>query len=100
MGHCNQKRGLGGFELGKVLINDPLLPQDVRLPPGSRTVDIETLLEEADYITLYAPLTRKTHHLFGAGKFRPMEREAILINTSWGGLIDTTALTSGGDAEE
>jgi glycerate dehydrogenase len=53
----------------------------------------ETVLAESDVITLHCPLTPATHHLIGATELKKMRRNALLINTARGGLVDETALT-------
>jgi len=55
-------------------------------------VGFEELLAESDVISLHCPLTDETHELFGAREFRAMKKNAILINTARGGLVDSQAL--------
>ena len=50
------------------------------------------LLQRSDVISLHCPLTEETKNLIGAGEFAQMKRDAILINTARGGLIDDHAL--------
>ncbi|MEO1767391.1 D-2-hydroxyacid dehydrogenase [Thiobacter aerophilum] len=52
----------------------------------------ETVLKEADVISLHTPLTPETRHLIGAREFLMMKPSAILINTARGGLVDEAAL--------
>ena len=58
---------------------------------GLRYVDLPDLLADSDLVTLHAPLTRETHHVINADSLARMKRGAMLINTSRGGLVDTTA---------
>lgn len=67
-----------------------VLPFDVFPQPG--LVDLETLLRESDIITLHAPLTPETKNMIGARELKMMKRDAILINTGRGGLVDEAAL--------
>ena len=62
----------------------------VQARPGYTSFD--TVLAESDVITLHCPLTPATHHLIGAPEFRKMRRQALLINTARGGLVDEAAL--------
>lgn len=55
-------------------------------------VDLDTLLQTADFVSLHAPLTPATRHLLGAAQFGQMKDSAILINTARGGLVDQVAL--------
>lgn len=52
----------------------------------------ETVLREADVLTLHCPLDAHTHKLIGAAELAAMKPEAILINTARGGLVDEAAL--------
>ena len=79
-----------GFEM-QVIYYDPnelRHDQDVKASP----VDFETLLEESDFISLHTPLTPDTHHLIDAAALAKMKPNAVLVNTSRGGVIDLSAL--------
>jgi len=54
--------------------------------------DLDSVLRESDIITLHVPLTEETQHLINEEKFSIMKDGAIIINTSRGGVLDTTAL--------
>jgi len=60
------------------------------LRPGYTAFD--TVLREADVITLHCPLSDETRGLFGEDELRAMRRSALLINTARGGLVDEAAL--------
>lgn len=60
--------------------------------PGYRRVDLDTLLQESDFITLHTPLTSETRHLIGARELSLMKSTAILVNTARGAVIDEKAL--------
>ena len=57
-----------------------------------RFVNLRTLLEEADLVSLHTPLTSETHRLINAETLAAMKPGAILINTARGGLVDEPAL--------
>ncbi|WP_328317034.1 2-hydroxyacid dehydrogenase [Streptomyces sp. NBC_00388] len=59
---------------------------------GMRYVAKDRLLADSDVITLHVPLVPSTHHLIGADELRAMKDDAILVNSSRGGLVDTGAL--------
>ncbi|MEV0369439.1 2-hydroxyacid dehydrogenase [Streptomyces sp. NPDC050636] len=59
---------------------------------GMKYVAKEQLFAEADLITLHVPLLETTRHLVDAAALAAMKDDAILINSSRGGLIDTAAL--------
>jgi glycerate dehydrogenase len=55
-------------------------------------VAFERLLAEADVISLHCPLTAETRAMIGEVELRAMKRDALLINTARGGIVDETAL--------
>ncbi|ABR46903.1 D-isomer specific 2-hydroxyacid dehydrogenase, NAD-binding [Alkaliphilus metalliredigens QYMF] len=59
---------------------------------GGKYVDKETLLREADFVSIHVPLLSSTKHLIGTDELKLMKDTAILINTSRGSLIDEKAL--------
>ncbi|MBI3140284.1 MAG: D-2-hydroxyacid dehydrogenase [Rhodocyclales bacterium] len=58
--------------------------------PGYTAFD--TVLAEADVLSLHCPLNAQTRSLIGEAELRRMKREAVLINTARGGLVDEAAL--------
>ena len=54
--------------------------------------NLDTLLSTADIVSVHLPLTADTHHLLNAEKLSLMKKDAILINTARGGVIDNEAL--------
>lgn len=77
----------------KVLINDP--PKQEQ--GDSRTfTPLDTLIEQADIITLHTPITRDgehpTHHMFDAARLNSLRGDQILINAARGPIVDNTAL--------
>ncbi|PBC64529.1 hydroxyacid dehydrogenase [Streptomyces sp. Tue6028] len=61
---------------------------------GMKYVPKERLLAESDLVTLHVPLMPQTHHLVDAAALRAMKDDAILINSSRGGLVDSRALVT------
>ncbi|WP_353232317.1 D-2-hydroxyacid dehydrogenase [Pseudomonas helleri] len=57
-------------------------------------VPFETMLKEADAISLHCPLTPQTRHLIGAEQLSLMKHGALLINTARGPLVDEQAVLS------
>ncbi len=60
--------------------------------PQEGLSDFETVLTQSDVITLHVPLTPETKGLIGAAELKRMKKNAILINTARGGLVDEAAL--------
>ena len=64
-------------------------------PGGDRLpgrVDLDELLGEVDVLSLHCPLTPATEDLIGAAQLARMKRDAVLINTARGALVDAAAL--------
>lgn len=76
----------------RIIVYDPYVPEAVARELGVELVGLGRLLSESDYISLHAPLTEETRHLFKLEQFRKMKPSAYIINTSRGGLVDESAL--------
>ncbi|HEY8520246.1 MAG TPA: D-2-hydroxyacid dehydrogenase [Gammaproteobacteria bacterium] len=90
-GSLGQAVGRLGESLGMrlaVAARRGLAPDQV---PSGR-VPFETVLEQADVLTLHCPLTEATHHMIGRAELGRMKRDALLINTARGALVDNEAL--------
>ncbi|KHT41101.1 4-phosphoerythronate dehydrogenase [Vibrio sinaloensis] len=76
-----------------VLINDP--PKQAAGDPREFT-ELDTLLKQADIITLHTPITRDgkypTHHILDAKRLEQMRGDQILINAARGPVVDNAAL--------
>jgi D-lactate dehydrogenase len=59
---------------------------------GMEYVGRDRLFEEADLVSLHVPLLPDTHHLVDARTLALMKDDALLVNSSRGGLVDTDAL--------
>ena len=79
---------MAGFDM-RMIHHDPFSPD---------STDLDTLLAESDYVSVHCPLTPETKGLIDAGKLRLMKRNAILVNTSRGPVVDEDALADALDA--
>lgn len=61
---------------------------------GAENVDLDTLLQQSDFVSIHTPLTESTQGLIGEREFTLMKETAILINTARGGIVDTDALVT------
>ncbi|AUY39235.1 MULTISPECIES: glyoxylate/hydroxypyruvate reductase GhrB [Leclercia] len=59
---------------------------------NARYCELDTLLQEADFVCLILPLTDETHHLMGKAQFEKMKKSAIFINAGRGPVVDEQAL--------
>jgi len=59
---------------------------------GAIYVDKETLLREADFVSLHVPLLPSTTHYIGEKEFSLMKKTSVIVNTSRGPVIDEKAL--------
>jgi D-3-phosphoglycerate dehydrogenase len=85
-------RKLKGFELGSILAADPFIDDSVVREHGAEPAEFDTVLKEADFISIHMPLNEKTRHSIGSREFELMKETAIIINTSRGPVIDEQAL--------
>ncbi|MCO8170890.1 hydroxyacid dehydrogenase [Pseudomonas sp. 21LCFQ02] len=72
----------------RVLATDPAYDSSA----DKRLVSFDTLLAEADVVSLHVPLQVSTQNLIGGLEIEKMKTGAILINTSRGGVIDEAAV--------
>lgn len=82
---------LHGFGMAPHLAYDPQVPPSA-IPSGVRMVSLDELLARADLVTVHCPLSEQTRNLIGARELARMRRDAYLINTARGGIIDEDAL--------
>lgn len=74
------------------LTYDPYVSRSSAMEVGAVLVDYGTLLRQADFVTFHTPLTAETRHLLGEREIQQMKPGAVVINTSRGAVVDTTAL--------
>jgi glyoxylate reductase len=60
--------------------------------PGVERLELLDLLGASDFVSVHVPLAPETRHLIDANALATMKRGAILVNTSRGAVVDTTAL--------
>jgi (S)-sulfolactate dehydrogenase len=59
---------------------------------GVERRELDALLAESDVVSLHVPLTPQTRGLLDAERLGRMKRDAILVNTARGGIVDEAAL--------
>ncbi|MBR8837937.1 MAG: phosphoglycerate dehydrogenase [Stigonema ocellatum SAG 48.90 = DSM 106950] len=76
----------------KLLAYDPFISKERAEQLGCQLVDMDLLVQQADYITLHIPKTPETTHLINAQMLAKMKPNARIINCARGGIIDEEAL--------
>ncbi|HLQ64816.1 MAG TPA: C-terminal binding protein [bacterium] len=71
---------------------DPFVDAATCAAHGAKKVDLSTLLTEADFVSVHAPLTAQTRGLIGDAELRRMKPTAFLINTARGPVVREAAL--------
>lgn len=78
----------------KVVTSDPYVTAEAAAELDVELVDFEQLLQQADYVSIHAPLTPETQHMFSTAAFQQMKSTALLVNTARGPLVDGPALVA------
>ena len=71
---------------------DPYLPEEVAKQMGVELTDLDSVLKNADFITIHVPLTPETEHSISTEQFEIMKDGAFIVNCARGGVIDEEAL--------
>ena len=79
-------RRLKGFGMN-LLCYDQYIDEEFAKEYDAKYVDFDTLVKESDVITIHSPLTEETRYLFNKDVFKKMKKNAILVNTARGGII-------------
>tara|TARA_Y100000310_G_scaffold251715_1_gene258308 strand:- start:27620 stop:28630 length:1011 start_codon:yes stop_codon:yes gene_type:complete len=80
-----------GFEMN-VIAFDIFKKDIIAKKLGFKYVNFDNLLKNSDIISLHVPYNKHTHHLINKKNLKKMKKDAIIINTARGGLIETEAL--------
>ncbi|MGJ8682941.1 2-hydroxyacid dehydrogenase [Paraglaciecola sp.] len=77
----------------KVLAHDPI--PNPKMQSQAEYISLQDLFARSDIISLHCPLTSDNTHMINSNTIKQMKKGVMLINTSRGGLIDTSALIKG-----
>jgi D-3-phosphoglycerate dehydrogenase len=73
----------------EILSYDPYIADDIfKMLKVKRCYELDELLDTADFISLHVPLTDETYHMIGEKELMLMKKEAVIINTCRGKVID------------
>ncbi len=75
-----------------IVLYDPFIDDKKAAEMGVKKVSIEELCRISDIISIHAPSIPETFHMFNKDTLALMKKDAVLINTSRGSLIDENAL--------
>ncbi|WP_010677755.1 2-hydroxyacid dehydrogenase [Bacillus timonensis] len=59
---------------------------------GIEYCDLHSLLQQSDFVSILIPYSPDVHHFIGKSELQLMKKNAILINTARGGIVDEGAL--------
>lgn len=91
IGYATAMRSLG-WNMRILYVARSVHPEFEQPPLTARRVTLDEGLRQADYVSLHTPLTDETRHLIGRDQLRMMKKNAYLINTARGPVVDEAAL--------
>ncbi|MDO5633310.1 MAG: phosphoglycerate dehydrogenase [Micrococcus sp.] len=84
----------------EIVAFDPYITAARAQQLGAELVDLEILLERADFVTIHMPKTPETVGMLSTQQFARMKPSAVVVNVARGGLIDEDALHAALEAGE
>ncbi len=75
----------------RVIVYDPYI-ESLQMPGVEFTNDLDSLIQQADFVTLHLPYMPETRHLMNETRLRSMKKGAYLINAARGPIVDEQAL--------
>ncbi len=76
----------------KIIAFDPYYPVERAAENEFELVELDTLFERADVVTLHVPATDETRGMINADRLARMKQSAMLVNCARGALVDEAAL--------
>ena len=76
----------------RIIAYSPHVPDVLLKTFDVKSVGLDQLLEESDFVSMHTSLTPETKHMMGLEQFKKMKRTSYFINTARGELVDETAL--------
>ncbi|MEI8384035.1 MAG: NAD(P)-dependent oxidoreductase [Planctomycetota bacterium] len=83
---------LSGFGMNTPLVFDPFTTAEAVAAQGAKSVSLDELLTQSDFVSLHCPLNDQTRNLIGERELRLMKPGAYFINTARGGIVAENAL--------
>jgi phosphoglycerate dehydrogenase-like enzyme len=98
LGRVGRRVAVASAAMGmRVIAYDPAIGRTPEDPAELELVDLDSLIERSDVLSLHAPALPETHHLVGAASIARMKRGVYIINCARGSLVDQDALLAGLD---
>jgi glyoxylate reductase len=91
IGRAMARRAIG-FQMKVIYADAVRAPGAVEKELNAERREMNSLLTEADFVSVHVPLLPETQGLFDTAKFSRMKPTAYLINTSRGAVVDEAAL--------
>lgn len=85
-------RLLKGFDIARFLAYDPNITGEQASAQGVELTTMDYVLSQSDYVLINCPLMDSTRGLIGERELRLMKRDAVLVNTARGPIVDERAL--------
>ncbi|PWW29493.1 D-3-phosphoglycerate dehydrogenase [Cytobacillus oceanisediminis] len=76
----------------KTAAYDPFVSAEDMAAAGVQKMELDEIIREADYLSVHVPLIKDTFHMLNEERFRQMKKNAVIINTARGPIIDEKAL--------
>jgi D-3-phosphoglycerate dehydrogenase / 2-oxoglutarate reductase len=76
----------------RIVAHDPYVQAGRAAQMGVRLVDLDTLLAEADFMSVHLPKTPETVGLIGVDQLAKVKPALVLVNAARGGIVDEAAL--------
>lgn len=77
----------------KTAAYDPFVSAAAMAAVGVQKMELDEIIAEADYLSIHVPLIDDTYHLINEERLKQMKRNAVIINTARGPIIDEKALS-------
>ncbi|MBM7608535.1 D-3-phosphoglycerate dehydrogenase [Lysinibacillus composti] len=76
----------------KIAAYDPFVSEKDMEKEGVQKMDLEEIIQVADFLSIHVPLIKDTYHLINEERLAKMKSNAVIINTARGPIVDEPAL--------
>jgi lactate dehydrogenase-like 2-hydroxyacid dehydrogenase len=83
-----------GFDMRVIYFDEYRATPEIEKQYGVEYADKETVIRQADFLSIHVPLQAGTRHLIGRTELEMMKPTAILVNSSRGPVVDEAALAA------